>query len=85
MADRDELLVRCHALQPGETLLLSAAELEQALPASERPAEWSALAELLALLALDPELGVSEPAPDGTLTVGRASPPEGERRKAVAA
>src|SRR5437870_1269286 len=71
MTARDELLARCAALPPGTMLRLAAAEVDAALPACERPDEWSAIAELFGLLSEDGDLRVDADARTGSVTVTR--------------
>lgn len=48
--DKVQLVNACRAIAPGRTQTFSPAEIERALPAEERPPEWTALAELYGLL-----------------------------------
>jgi len=71
MSGRDDLLAKCFSLLPGMSLTVTAAALEEALPEGERPPEWTAIGELLALLSEDPDLRVDWESRPGELTVMR--------------
>lgn len=71
VADRDALLSRCSGLAPGRSLTLAQDEIDAALPAAERPPEWTALSELFALLSVDPDLRLAEDRRTGAVTVTR--------------